>query len=158
MLEQFNRTDNLESGRRGSVGFALTILQRRLASSPEAIYQSLRRRKERLQARLEEELLFHRVELRTEQLPDFDDDEDIEDYVDDQSSDEQEQVENEFVDRASTARTIQELEPEINTLKQLEELALTVKSSGTDKKWEQLYNILTENEWMFDGARNRRKL
>lgn len=156
--EQFNRADNLESGRRGSVGFALTILQRRLASSPEAIYQSLRRRKERLQARLEEERLFHRVEIRTEQLPDFDDDEDIEDYVDDQSSDDQEQVENEFVDRATTARTIQELEAEINTLKQLEALALTVKRSGTDKKWEQLSNILTENEWMFDDARNRRKL
>ncbi|MBK8877300.1 MAG: DUF3883 domain-containing protein [Haliscomenobacter sp.] len=155
--EQFNRADNLESGRRGSVGFALTILQRRLASSPEAIYQSLRRRKERLQARLEEERLFHRVEIRTEQLPDFDDDEDIEDYVDDQSSEEQEQVENEFVDRATTARTIQELEAEINTLKQLEELALTVKRSGTDK-WEQLSNILTENECMFDDARNRRKL
>ena len=156
--EQFNRADNLESGRRGSVGFALTILQRRLASSPEAIYQSLRRRKERLQARLEEERLFHRVEIRTEQLPYFEDDEDIEDYVDDQSSDEQEQVENEFVDRATTARTIQELEAEINTLKQLEELALVVKRSGTDKKWEQLSNILTENEWMFDDARNRRKL
>lgn len=156
--EQFNRADNLESGRRGSVGFALTILQRRLASSPEAIYQSLRRRKDRLQARLEEERLFHRVELRTEQLPDFDDDEDIEDYVDDQDSEEQEQVENEFVDRATTAQTIQELEAEINTLKQLEELALTVKRSGTDKKWEQLSNILTENEWMFDDARNRRKL
>lgn len=156
--EQFNRADNLESGRRGSVGFALTILQRRLASSPEAIYQSLRRRKERLQARLEEERLFHRVEIRAEQLPDFDDEEDIDDYVDDQSSDEQEQVENEFVDRATTARTIQELEAEINTLKQLEELALTVKRSGTDKKWEELSNILTENEWMFDDAGNRRKL
>jgi len=32
----------------------LTILQRRLASSPEAIYQSLRRRRERLEKRLRE--------------------------------------------------------------------------------------------------------
>ena len=32
--------------RKGTVGFALTILQRRLASSPEAIYQSLKRRRE----------------------------------------------------------------------------------------------------------------
>lgn len=156
--EQFNRADNLESGRRGSVGFALTILQRRLASSPEAIYQSLRRRKEKLQARLEEEKLFNRVELRTERTSDFDEDDDIESYVDDQTAEEQEQVENEFVDRATTARTIQELEAEINTLKQLEELALTVKRSGTDKKWEELSSILTENEWMFDDARNRRKL
>ncbi len=43
-------------GRRGAiVGFALTVLQRRLASSPEAIYQSLRRRRERLENRVREE-------------------------------------------------------------------------------------------------------
>jgi superfamily II DNA or RNA helicase len=53
--EEFNRADALEnSGRKGTVGFALTTLQRRLASSPEAIYQSLRRRRERLEMRLRE--------------------------------------------------------------------------------------------------------
>ena len=36
------------------------ILQRRLASSPEAIYQSLRRRRERLEKRLREEKLLQR--------------------------------------------------------------------------------------------------
>src|SRR5437588_9498891 len=56
--EEFNRAEALENGgQKGTVGFALTILQRRLASSPEAIYQSLRRRKERLQRRLREEQL-----------------------------------------------------------------------------------------------------
>ena len=41
--EEFNRADALANAKRaGTVGFALTILQRRLASSPEAIYQSLR--------------------------------------------------------------------------------------------------------------------
>jgi hypothetical protein len=36
--EEFNRVDTLQNGgRKGTVGFALTILQRRLASSPEAI-------------------------------------------------------------------------------------------------------------------------
>ncbi len=50
--EEFNRADALENDkRRGTVGFALTILQRRLASSPEAIYQPLRRRRERLESR-----------------------------------------------------------------------------------------------------------
>src|SRR5690606_21822743 len=44
--EEFNRADNLEKNRRGTVGFALMVLQRRLASSPEAILQSLRRRRE----------------------------------------------------------------------------------------------------------------
>ena len=51
--EEFNRAEALENDKRaGTVGFALTILQRRLASSPEAIYQSLRRRRERLESRL----------------------------------------------------------------------------------------------------------
>src|SRR5450759_4110182 len=40
---EFDRAANLDKDRKGTVGFALTILQRRLASSPEAIYQSLRR-------------------------------------------------------------------------------------------------------------------
>ena len=53
--EEFNRAEALENDKRaGTVGFALTILQRRLASSPEAIYQSLRRRRERLESRLRE--------------------------------------------------------------------------------------------------------
>src|SRR5690348_1667564 len=52
---EFNRAEALQNDKRaGTVGFALTILQRRLASSPEAIYQSLRRRRERLESRLRE--------------------------------------------------------------------------------------------------------
>ncbi len=43
--DEFNRAESLQNDKRaGTVGFALTILQRRLASSPEAIYQSLRSR------------------------------------------------------------------------------------------------------------------
>ena len=57
--DQMNAADRLREGgdgRRGNtVGFALTILQRRLASSPEAIYQSLRRRRRRLEQRVAEE-------------------------------------------------------------------------------------------------------
>src|SRR5208282_3919942 len=41
---EFDRAEALANDKQaGTVGFALTILQRRLASSPEAIYQSLRR-------------------------------------------------------------------------------------------------------------------
>ena len=43
--EEFNRAEALANAKRaGTVGFALTVLQRRLASSSEAIYRSLRRR------------------------------------------------------------------------------------------------------------------
>jgi hypothetical protein len=53
--DEFNRAEALQNDKRaGTVGFALTILQRRLASSPEAIYQSLRRRRERREKRLQE--------------------------------------------------------------------------------------------------------
>lgn len=59
--QEFNRAESLQNDKRaGTVGFALTILQRRLASSPEAIYQSLRRRRERLESRLREMKLLHR--------------------------------------------------------------------------------------------------
>lgn len=42
-----NRADRVVGKRKNTVGFALTVLQRRLASSPEAIYKSLVRRTER---------------------------------------------------------------------------------------------------------------
>lgn len=156
--DQFNRADNLDSGRRGSVGFALTILQRRLASSPEAIYQSITRRKEKLQARLDEARLFNGFNIRQEDILAPEDIEDIDELIDEETGAEQEQLENTFVDRATAARTIQELEAEIATLAELEKLALRVKNSGTDKKWEELSTLLTDNQWMFDEQGNRRKL
>ena len=51
-----NRADSASDGkRRSNVGFALQILQRRLASSPAAIHRSLERRRKRLEERLREE-------------------------------------------------------------------------------------------------------
>ncbi|MFZ4802855.1 MAG: protein NO VEIN domain-containing protein [Chlorobium sp.] len=53
---EMGKADQLDGQRKSSVGFALTSLQRRLASSPEAIFQSLKRRRERLERRLREEV------------------------------------------------------------------------------------------------------
>ncbi len=50
---EMGRADALEGKKKGMVGFALTILQRRLASSPQAIAESLRRRREKLDDKLE---------------------------------------------------------------------------------------------------------
>ena len=158
--EEFNRADNLEKGRKGTIGFALTILQRRLASSPEAIYQSLRRRKERLEKRLrEEELLKRGAEAGIEWKSDIpimtlDDIEDL----DDAPSEEVEQAEETVVDLASAARTISELKAEIEILRQLEALALQVRNSNTDRKWEELSHLLQNQSEMFDSYGNRRKL
>jgi SNF2 family DNA or RNA helicase len=159
--EEFDRAADLESeGRKGTVGFALTILQRRLASSPEAILQSLRRRRERLERRLREEQILKRGgELQgsdIEKLPILTE-EDI-DELDDATDAEVEQVEEAVVDQATAARTIAELEAEIEILKSLESLALRVRRSGTDKKWEELSALLQNQAEMFDAQGHRRKL
>ena len=68
--QEFNRAEALANDKRaGTVGFALTILQRRLAFSPEAIYQSLRRRRERLESRLRELELLQRGAQPAQTLP-----------------------------------------------------------------------------------------
>jgi len=162
--EEMNRAERLAAegeGRRGNlVGFALTILQRRLASSPEAIYQSLRRRRERLEKRLREEKLVKRgsaVAVNTTQELTTITQEDIED-LDDAPDAEVEATEEVVVDQASAARTIAELEIEIRTLQRLERLALQVRRSQTDRKWEELSKLLQSNSEMFDAQGHRRKL
>src|SRR5829696_8815284 len=56
--DEMNRADRTgDDKRRMNVGFALQILQRRLASSPAAIHRSLERRRKRLEERLREERL-----------------------------------------------------------------------------------------------------
>jgi len=157
---EFNRADTLDSeGRRGTVGFALTILQRRLASSPEAIYRSIRRRGERLQERLREEERRRRAEGDpfvgdpdpSAVLPSWEDDDDL-------SSAELEERDDEILDQATAAGTIAELRAEIATLGELEALALRVRRSGTDKKWEELARLLQDETAMFEANGRRRKL
>jgi superfamily II DNA or RNA helicase len=145
--EEFNRAEALMNDKQaGTVGFALTILQRRLASSPEAIYQSLRRRRERLESRLRELELLQRGVGTTGFLDDegpaldADDVEDLEEAPDE----EVQKVEDEVLDRATSARTISELKAEIEILKGLEDLAQTVRRSGTDTKWRELAGLLGE--------------
>ncbi len=155
---EMNRADELaEAGshRRTVVGFALTVLQRRLASSPEAIYQSLRRRRERLEKRIEEERHKRKgTELDLTSGLKAIDEEDIDDLPDTET----EELEEELVDLASNARTIAELELEIGRLKELEKLAREVRHSDTDRKWEELRDLLLNRTEMFDQKGRRRKL
>jgi superfamily II DNA or RNA helicase len=144
--DEFNRAEALANDKRaGTVGFALTILQRRLASSPEAIYQSLRRRSERLQKRLRELEVLQRgaqVEAFATVSPALDADE-VED-LEDAPDNEVEAAEEEVLDQATAARTIGELKAEIATLSRLESLALAVRRSGEDRKWRELASLLGE--------------
>ncbi|MBA2133541.1 helicase-related protein [Capillibacterium thermochitinicola] len=156
--EEFNRAEALTNeGRKGTVGFALTILQRRLASSPEAIYQSLRRRRERLETRLREEKLLKKVADRLDEEKFLLTDEELEDLEDTPEA-EMDTIEATIIDQATAAQTIAELEAEIEKLKFLEQYALRVRNSGKDRKWEELSRLLQSPEVMFDKDNNRRKL
>ncbi len=144
--DEFNRAEALQNDKRaGTVGFALTILQRRLASSPEAIYQSLRRRRERLEGRLRElELLSRAPAIPTpiKEAPTLDA-EDVED-LEEAPDNEVEAAEEEILDQATAARTIAELKAEIETLTRLEALAQAMRRSGEDKKWRELAGLFGE--------------
>jgi superfamily II DNA or RNA helicase len=142
--QEFNRAEELQGEKRVTVGFALTVLQRRLASSPEAIAQSLRRRKERLERRMSEVELMQRGmlpnTLSTGPSLSQDDVEDLEEAPDD----EVETTEEEVLDQATAARTIEELKIEIATLGRLLKLAQDVRKSGQDTKWRELSKQLGE--------------
>ena len=139
--EEFNRAEALQNDKRaGTVGFALTILQRRLASSPEAIYQSLRRRRERLERRRREVALLQRGATPVDEEMRLLDADDLED-LDEAPEDEIEAVGEEILDQATAARTIEELKAEIATLQRLEGLAAEARRSG-DTKWHELATVL----------------
>ncbi|PWQ96580.1 helicase-related protein [Leucothrix pacifica] len=167
--EEMNRADNLDSKKKNNVGFALTMLQRRLASSPEAIYQSLKRRRKRLEDRLEETKLMARGQAAqkggvAETLGEYtvtkkiDIPDNYDDLDEDLSAEEYEILSEQVVDQASAAETIAELEAEILILKDLEHQALTVVQSGNDKKWEELSYLLQDKPEMFTASGARRKL
>ncbi|MCP5162754.1 MAG: DUF3883 domain-containing protein [Hahellaceae bacterium] len=159
--EEMNRADQLDGQRKGTVGFALTALQRRLASSPEAIYQSLKRRRHKLTRRVEEEKLRQRGELLAETLSPlgiscaadsiWESDEAL-------SSEDYENFEETVVDQATAARTIQELEAEIVILEGLEEQARQVVHAGQDRKWDELSRLLQDTPEMRDASGLQRKL
>ena len=144
--EEFNRAEALQNDKRaGTVGFALTILQRRLASSSEAIYQSLRRRRERLEKRLREMEILQRGGAGPAPgiggpILDADDVEDLEEAPEN----EVEVAEEEILDQATAAATLAELKHEIVTLGRLEALAAEVRRSGQDTKWRELAHLLGE--------------
>ncbi|HCU0279000.1 TPA: DUF3883 domain-containing protein, partial [Klebsiella pneumoniae] len=167
--EEMNRADKLDNKKKNTVGFALTQLQRRLASSPEAIYQSLKRRRNRLKDKLDEMKLMARGQKakrsgeaetlekykvsKSIALPD-----DWDQLDEDLSAEEYELYSEEVADQATAAETIFELEAEINSLIELENQALVLVQSGNDKKWEELSRLLQDSPEMINRDGKRRKL
>lgn len=159
--DEMNRADRFVEGvekkKRINVTFALLTLQRRLASSPEAIYQSILRRHDRLESRLRAERLEARgVKLSEQAEPDMSEEE-WEEMYEDAPQNEREDMEQTFMDRSTASQTIEELEKEIERLKELVKRAETVRNAKTDAKWNELKSIL-DDPLMKDNEGNRRKL
>ncbi|MEI2811948.1 MAG: hypothetical protein V9F00_17710 [Nocardioides sp.] len=121
--EGMNRAEKLGGKRKNTVGFALTVLQRRLASSPEAIYRSLVRRSERLERK--------KQEILNGTYSDTDPKVDLSDLdSDDFNAEEIEEIEEELLDAATAAQTVEELNAELIELADLTKTAKQVRDIG----------------------------
>ena len=149
--EGMNRADRVGGKRKNTVGFALTVLQRRLASSPEAIYKSLVRRTERLERK--------KLEILNGTYTDRELTVDVEGLdADDYSSEQIEELEEELLDAATAAQTVEELDAELLELAELTTVAKQVRDSGTDRKWTELSRILQDEALTVDAYGWPRKL
>jgi hypothetical protein len=137
---EMNRADSWRRRRKGTVGFALTALQRRLASSPEAIYQSLKRRRNKLKRRVEKRSWASAASSRWPRRSSAPAQRCPRRHlgVDALSPDDYENFEEAVVDQATAAQTIASWRPKSSSSKALEEQARKVVHSGQDRKWDEL--------------------
>ena len=130
--EQFNKA--LTSDKKRNIGFALLILQRRLASSTFALSKSLERRKQKL------ENMRAMVDNKTNQPVhgsfDFEESEDL--------SEEERWKEEELWETLSVAENREELDKEIVTLTELISMAKEVINMETESKLLNLKETLNE--------------
>jgi len=154
-MNRVQRFAEHDAKKRNNVGFALQILQRRLASSPAAIYQSLKRRRERLENDLAEARIA--IKGRRADIPSYDLSDEAIENLEEYGQEEIDEIEDRISTSATTAETVDQLAIEVETLKGLEQMALHVLSTGQDTKWSQLNRIL-DDELMIDADGNRRKL
>lgn len=154
---EMDRVKRGSGTKRVAVGFALTALQRRLASSPRAICRSLERRLDRLQAQLSEARITAEVP-KADARPApavFGDDFDEDDLTEDELIELEDGVAS-----MSAAETVEELQAEIVAVQELVDKARRLRSSPSYSKWDRLRDTVdpTQNEHMNDGTGNRRKM
>lgn len=151
--EEMNRAERYgphDGNRKQTIGFALQILQRRLASSPAAIHASLQRRRKRLEDRLQAARSSTNRMTGWTGLPGFQSRE-----LEEATEPELEEVEGTLLEQATAATTLTELRAEIATLARLETLAGQLRASGQDTKWLQLARILDDPLVLAGGERRK---
>ena len=129
VISQYNKA--LQSDKRRNIAFALLILQRRMASSVYALFKSLERRKERLEALLKEP-----EPMKAHALIDI---EEVEDYEEEKRWEQERKWET-----LSIAENREELEREINTLNRLIDMAKEILREEAEVKLQELKKAIEE--------------
>ena len=130
---QYNKA--LSSEKKRNIGFALIILQRRLASSSFALWKSLQRRRNRLKEILDD---FEKSKKPTAKIFDFDDAEDL--------SEEERWQQEKLWETLSIAENRDELQKEINILAELIDEAKNVIDQEVEVKLQKLKETMKELE------------
>ncbi len=149
--EHFNKAMQKE---KRNVGFAMTILQRRLTSSLAAITASLERRRDRLQDLLDQVRVLVAAKARRTLQSQAGGDGDLDDllggvdvdHIDDLSETSRWDVEESLVERLTNAESIEELEAEVLALERLVRRARTALGSGIENKFNQLLDAILRDE------------
>jgi len=126
--------------RKNAIGFALIVLQRRLASSLRAIRKSLERRRDKLREHLINWDSYVK-QIREERDLSIDEIEEFEDAPEKERWEREEKLLS-----LTTAQTKDELEAEIRELERLYDLAVHVERSGTERKLNEVKRVLFEVE------------
>jgi superfamily II DNA or RNA helicase len=138
-------------GSRSAAGFALTTMQRRLASSVRAILRTLERRIDRLEKALEDPAawLRGRREFRSSLFPDVDDpDAAIEDYDEQELWRLEERALEEWL-----PQTEAELEMELEALRPLLTQAQQTEHAGTERKLNELLDVVQQEGLREDSTK-----
>ena len=135
--KHFNKA--LEKEKR-NVTFALTILQRRLASSARAIRKSLERRHKRLKELYEKGQLIQEVGYEEE-------------YLEDLEEKERWKKEEELLEKLTSAETLEELKDEIEKLGELVALAKEVEKKEIETKLNELKKVMDAEKLRQTGTK-----
>lgn len=150
-VTQFCEThfDRAKLRNRSAAGLAMSILQRRLASSTWAMYLSLTRREEKLGQTLQELesglISPDGLDARQEKLPDQDvRDTKTGDEEEGEAGKEESEQQDDEIAAATDSRTVQELRVELDEVHRLVNLARKVYDRKHESKFERLWEALQE--------------
>ncbi|MGB9807466.1 MAG: helicase-related protein [Thermosulfidibacteraceae bacterium] len=134
IIEQYKKA--IEFDKKRNIAFALTILQRRMASSVYALLKSLERRKEKLKKILREEEIQEKMKFSYGYLKDFEEIEDLEEVEKWEREEEWESI--------TLAKNLEDLKKEIEIIEELIKKAREILESEGETKLRELKKAIKE--------------